>query len=145
MSENDDLKELFKALTASTKKRIAPKAEDDTRKGVGLAGSETSGEEASTEKTKAFQDDPIGKAKEEIGLDLLARIRKIVPSAVSLAWIVFAFAVIVIVSSLLFLWCSYVYSIWDKPEEILPLLVKVRDLAAATALGALLTYTRLRR
>ena len=134
MSENDDFENKLRRVIGHPRPIDTNEEKESKNKETDL-----------TEKTALSQGDPFRKAKEDVGLALWEGIRKIIPFVVSLVWVVFALAVIIIVFSLLFLWGSYVYSIWDKPEEILPLLVKVRDLAAATALGALLTYTRLRR
>ncbi len=135
MSKSDNLAELLEALAESAEKQVDPKTEDDTKKSARV-------EEKDTRKG-----DPVGKAKEEVGLALWEGIRKKVPSFVLLLWIgafVASVALSIVVASLLALWISYVLSIWNKPESILPLLIKTRDLGVATAFGALLTYARLR-
>ncbi len=130
MSENDNLAEFFDAaLTKETEKQVDPKAEDDTKKS------------ARVEEKDTLKGDPIGKAREEVGLALWELVRK--RGVPIFGWAVAGiFAIICL--SLLALWIRYVLFIWNKPESILPLLIKARDLGVATAFGALLTYARLR-
>ena len=106
MSKSDNLAELLEALAESAEKQVDPKTEDDTKKSAIVEAKDTR------------KDDPIGKAKEEVGLALWEGIRKIVPFVVLLIWIVASVALIIVAVSLLVVWAFYIKHLLADMEGI---------------------------
>ena len=133
MSESDDLKNLPDALAESAKKQVDSKAEDDTKKS------------ARVEEKDTLKGDPVGKAKEEVGLALWEGIRKAAPYIVLFVWIVASVVLLVVVLSFLVLGIAYICHLlgWvtlARVGEVKLFLANVFTFPSGVASAALVFY-----
>ena len=96
--------------------------------------------EAEIEKTDAFKDDPIGKAKEGVGLALWEGSRKIAPFIVPLIWIIASIVLIIVVFSFLVVWVFYIKHLLADKEGIRSFLRGVYTFLGGVASTSLLFF-----